>query len=663
MREILTACSKDCIDNCSLIAVIDDNGKLIKTKGNPNSPATQGFLCKKGYDYPKTVYSPKRVIYPHIKRDGKWQRIQWNDAYGIIVDRLKEAIDEWGNLSILHNHDSGNGTMYANLDRRFFNSLGGVTITSGCLCWGGGYKAHQYDFGGLSIGDFEDYKNSSVIIAWGRNIDHTNVHGIPYIKEFVKNKGKYIEINPVGNSLSSLAYRILRPRPGTDGALALAMAKYIINKGLINESFIKMFVHGFNEFCEEVKGCNLEWASEVTGIDKELIAQLAELIASEDAVRVLSGFGLQRYTNGGNTIRAINGLMAIAGQVGKPGSGVDYAHDMFSGLGSIMAGNHLVKEKREILKGKLGEGIISCKDPAIKVAFFTRSNPVTQNPNTKLLKEAFEGIPFKVTIDAYFTDTALASDLFLPCTSFFEYEDIYYSSWQYYVHYMPKAIEPLGESKPDRQIFTELADLMVLDTFREVREGVGFAAKLLEPYGITLDELKKGPVRLPKGPYYAWEEKRFKTPTGKIELNSQTAKGDGLSPVASFFEPAESIKDSNPQRKIFNLHLITSHPKERIHSQEGFGPTIGKGLISSSLAEKIGIKKGDRILVSNTMGEIEVVVDISKNMRDDVVVVYEGLPEDSKAMVNYMIEDRISDMGNGTAYYDTFCNISFLHAN
>jgi len=661
-----SVCPLNCFDNCSWEVTVE-KGKVTKVTGDRDSQQTKGFVCGKADKQVQRMYSIDRVKHPLSKVDGQWQRISWDDAFTLIADKLKFYIEKFGLDSIIHIFDSGSNGILRSLDQRFFNSLGGVTEVTGSLCWGSGIAAQNYDFGGLEAHRWEDIENSKNILLWGRDPAVTNIHLVPYLISARKKGARVSVINPIEIDSVKLADQYISIRPGTDGALALAMGHVILKNGWADLDYIQKYVYGFEDFAQLVKDYTPEKAEEITGIKADLIVGLAKDYAISKPSTILVGYGLQRYANGGQTVRALDALGAITGNIGISGGGVNYAGSNKHLILKDISGIELAREnRREIPFPVLGKTILEANNPPIKAIFITRSNPVTQAANTQLLLEAFNQTEFKVCIDLVLTDTADKCDLFLPCTTVFEEENLIASTWNYYLGYAPKLVEPLGDVKSETEIFTQLAIKMGTEDKFKVQNANEWLKEALAPaqeYGITLEKLKNGHQINPLSPIVAWEDKVFRTPTGKIELFSLEAQEAGINPLPDYVPPVENVIPSKGQQGEFPYQFLTVHPKESLHAQFRQELNMGEEQIAPyvyihpQVAKKHYVRNGDFVTVESSRGQINAIVQVSSKVRPDVVKMYQGSWLKEEGGVNFLTPSLLPDMGAGTPYYDCVCNL------
>lgn len=664
MTVLRSACPLNCPDSCGFI-VRDIEKKGLQVRGDKEHPLTKGFICSKGQALAERVFSPERLRSPLLKSDGGFRRISWEDAYTLIESKIKETLKETGSWGILHHYDYGHNGVLRELDRRFFQALGGVTEPRGSMCWGAGYRAQEIDFGGVYASDWAELRHSKLIVLWGRDPAVTNLHLIPHLLDAKKEGAMIIVINPTRVKSADLAHEYIQVRPGSDGALAMGIAHIILREGWIDWDFVRESVQGLEEYALRVKEFTPERVQELTDVTVEKQEELAKLISHARPVTLIPGYGLQRYLGGGNTVRAIDALAAITGNIGRSGAGVPYAHQYHA---RVLNSIHLDSSRytsRTFPHALLAEELKKT-DPPIRLAIVTRSNPLVQQPNSLLWREVWRNIPFKVTLDSVMTETARNSDLILPITTAFEDEDLITTSWSPVLQLTQKVVEPQGEVKSDPVIFTELARRLGLeeDFPYTPSEWLEYVIAPLEKYGITLESLREGPIRAPYIPQVAWSELKFNTPSGKIELASDIALkeyGDRVTDPLLTQLNLRDVRQDGTNNDIraeeldYPWYLITPHPQHSIHSQfyedEGFNL-----FIHPKLAEKYYLATGDRALVETKYGQILARVAVSEDIHLETIVIPEGSTTDGLG-VNQLLGGKCSDYGESTPYYEARCQI------
>jgi len=653
-KEIKFACPLDCFDACSLIASVE-NGRVVRIRGDKKHPLTRGMTCSKGRQLLERLYHPDRLLYPLKKNGRSWVKITWDEAICEIADQLTRTKQAYGTGAVLHYADAGYGGIIKSVDELFFNCYGGVTVPRGSLCWGAGMAAQKYDFGAALGHSPDDLANAGVIIIWGRNPADTNPHLIRYLHQARKNGAVVILIDPIRTATANLADIHLRVRPATDGALALGMANLMIERGWLDQTFVHDHVLGFGRFRTYARKFTVERVSGITGIDPARIEQVAGIYARRKPGCIVVGIGLQRYGNGGGTIRCIDALGAITGNIGISGGGVNYANKATSRYmaGEVAGSRGLAVNRRSFSLPKMGEFLNTAADPPIRCIFITKANPLVQMPHLHKTIDAFDRVPFKVVTDMFMTDTARHADLILPCTSVLEEEDIICSAmYSPYVNYSDRAAEPPAGIMGEYDFFMALARKMRLDNYPFISPR-DFLKRAVEPLlaacGSDFKSLINGPLK-PPGMDIPWQDRSFATPSGRYELYSEIALQAGLNPLPHFKTPLKGPPG-------FDLRLLTPHLKNSMHSQ-GFAFIDDKPTAHVNpfvLVEKKLAGQADAWIVSPN-GRLQVRLKPDSAMPEGIVMIYEGWWHKSGA-VNFLTDDSLSDMGEQAAYYDTFCNL------
>ena len=358
--------------------------------------------------------------------------------------------------------------MLKEIEKRFFSALGGCTTHRGSLCWSAGLAAQRYDCGAVLAHPFPDLLNARCILLWARNPADTSIHLVPYIRRARKNGARVVLIDPLTTASAALADMHIRINPGTDGALALGMAHLIIAEKLIDHDFVERYCSGYAQFKEMAAAYTPDRVAKITGIPAAQIRTLAKVYATVKPGTILIGYGVQRHSNGGNTIRAIDALAALTGNIGIPGGGANFANFRVTRFidHSFLDGADLAPQRRYYAKPRLATALGELRDPPIEFAYISRGNPLTQVGDSNALHRAFAQIPFKMVAEHFMTDSAAAADLVLPCTNFLEEEDIYFNSMSHsYINYGPRLLEAPGECRSEYSFLGELARLLSLKGF------------------------------------------------------------------------------------------------------------------------------------------------------------------------------------------------------
>lgn len=660
------ACPLNCWDSCGFNVTIENN-MVVKIDGDPEHPITRGKICGRGRMLEARANSTDRLLHPLKKINGRFEQISWERALDEIAAKLHEVRETYGTTAVLHSHDYANNGILKNVDQRFFNCYGGVTELYGSLCWGSGIEAQKWDFGNAWSHEPNDIYNSKNVIIWGRNVARTNMHFYEKLLEVKKRGVKLYVIDPLANATAKIADQHISVKPGMDGLLAAGVIKEMLRLGLEDRIFIEQYTHGFEDLQQLLNGISLKRVSEMTEVPEDVITQLAR-VYSDKPTATFMGLGLQRYQNGGNTIRFIDALAAVSGNIGIAGGGANYANLQ---VGQSFAFNELTlpsrrTNSRQFSIMKQAEGILAAKDPEIKMAVVTCGNPLTQVPDSNIVKKAFTSVDTLVVFEQFMTDTASIADYVLPVTTAFEEEDIYYSSmYHHYVNYGPKLVPAPGEAKPDLWIWTQLAERLgfgaEFDFSRE--EWLKMTVEPLVEKGFTLERLiEEHTLPLPVAGI-PWQDHKFQTPTGKFEFTSVLGQEKGASGLLTLAVPDES-KWSNPTlAEKYPYSLLTIHPMRSNHSQNYhlLGEVKLKVEVAENIAADLGLKNGDYVRVWNDRGEVQGCISILKAAHPNTINMDEGIWKKFGGPVNNLTSSRESDNGMGSTLYDCLVNLEKIN--
>lgn len=666
-----TACPRNCYSTCSFKVGVEA-GKIVRIDPQPLNRATPEGPCLKGLSYLDRVYAPDRLLHPLRKIDGTFERISWDEAFTEIADRLKYYKSAFGSHSILYYFASGTSGLLNGVGANFWRLFGGATTVYGNLCWPAGLEATRLTLGAIKHNVPWDLENARLILLWGKNPAETNVQEMIPIEKAQARGAKLAVIDPRRTVSAERADLLIQPRPGTDGLLALAIAKILIEGEMIDRNFINQYVSGFEAFKKQAAAIDLNQAAGTCGVSLTFIRKLAELIGTIKPMTLLPGYGMQRYSNGGQTIRCLLTLPAITGNIGRPGAGWHYADlqgDVFSDLKEPL--NYYPDQRpdplfrRSISITRLGAAMIEQDNPPLKMAWVERGNPFSQNPRSGLVRQAFRKLDFRVVVEQFMTDTAREADIVLPAKSMFEQSDIISSYWNPYVQLRQKVIDPPGEVKPETEIYYWLAQRLKFSE-SDIAQNIPYHSdaaieQWLERYlekfpELSLEKLKAGPVLAPGLQEIAFSDLKFDTPSGKIELYSERAKMQwNADPLPQYVPLKEGNRDGSAQ---YPFHLLSPNTKNRIHSQFGNLRSIRAldpepyATVNLGDAQSKNIRDGDCVRVFNDRGSLQIKVRTDASLRPGSVVIFNGYWHQEGACPNALSEGRETDMGYGAAFHD-----------
>ncbi len=666
MKEFITVCPRNCYSTCSF-RVFTEEGKVKRILPYAGNLATPEGPCIKGLSYLEREFSPSRLLYP-LKRtdDGTFIRISQDQALEIISEKLLNARVKHGPHSVLFYKGSGCSGLSNDISGNFWKRFGGATTTYGNLCWPAGLEAVRLTLGEIKHNVPWDLANAQLIIIWGKNPAETNVQEMIHIDKARKSGAKVVVIDPRRTLTADKADMLLCPKPGTDAALALAMARVIIDRRLTNDNFIKKNVSGFDKFAASLNITVAE-AEKITGIPAAAIEELAILTGKTERVTIVPGYGLQRYTNGGQTIRSILSIPIITGKIGLRGCSFSYANlqsyvfdETKEPLNYYPDDVHDRPFRRALSMAAFGKDFFSLKDPGIEVAWIERGNPVTQLPGSNEVIRALKTIPFKVVVDQFMTDSAAMADIVLPAKGIFEQADVISGYWNPYVQFKPAIIESPGEVMPESEIYFRLAGKMGMDV-----TGAGgipspddydrwLTDRVSQTDGFSVSQLKEAPLIPGQSEEIAYSDRKFSTASGKIELWSDSAvKLWGVDPLPSYDPPDNFNEEHLPFR------LMTPCIASRIHSQFGNLEVIRSVTdepawdMSVTDARKLALKSGDLIRIFNSNGEVRGRVRVTARVRKGSIVFPNGIWLNEGGGVNALVTQAETDMGYGAAFHNT----------
>ncbi len=659
-----SVCPLDCPDTCSL-AVTVEAGRITKVDGSRRNPYTDGFICAKVRRYPERVYSPLRLKYPQRrvgpKGEGSFARISWDEAIATIAERFQQIIASDGAEAIVPYHYGGSNGVYGEgaADARFFNRLGASELLK-TICAAPTGTTYRAMFGTMGGVPPEDYHLARAIILWGVNPSATSIHLVPEVHA-ARAAGAFVAvIDPRRTPLARNASVHLQPLPGTDVVLALAMINELVRRGRADQVFLQQHTSGFETLAHAAGEYPLPRAAEICQVPERDIVAVVDAYAAASPAVVRCGWGVERNRNGGNAVRAIFALPAVAGKFGVRGGGLTMSLSRaFPVNGMALARPDLRRRPvRQVNMTQLGRLLTEPQTPPVRALFVYNANPVAMAPHQNLiLRGLVRDELFSVVHEQVLTDTARFADLLLPATTVFEQAELHKSYGHYFLQYSDAVIPPVGESLSNPELFARLAHAMGFDE----PELTATADDLLRAAldcdrqrfgGAGVEQLKEEKVAQVR--FQGRELIQFVTdfPTtssGKVELcppelgpPRYAAAAPGPYPLA-LLSPS-SDKTINSIFGEFNL----PHPTLRMHPAD---------------AAARGIRDGDTVRVYNDLGEVHVPVSLRDDVRPGVVSLPKGLWRSSTlngATTTALVPDHLTDIGDGACFNDARVEVARL---
>ncbi len=659
MEVIKTDCIL-CVWGCGINAYVE-GGKLVKVEGMTEHPLNQGVLCPRGKQLVDYIYSPDRLRYPMKRINGGWERISWDEALDTIAGKLQQIKDKYGAhaLAIYCGSIGVENYELAAFARRFRGAYGTPNFLSvESNCYRSRILAHQLTFGTFLL---EEPEKAKCIILWGHDPDNSKLPLAMKIYEALDNGLSLIVINPNRTPLAKRGIHI-QIRPGTDCALALGMLNVIISENLYDKEFIEKYTVGFDKLKEHVKQYPPQKVEEITWVPASDIKRIARIFAGAESASIIQGINsMDQHINGLQNSRAFSILQVVTGNIDVPGGWVAVP---FPQLGSL----HIKVEEDPIgaaehplfyrLWGRtapygqamyFADTVLTEKPYPIKALIVTGGNPALTLPDSTKTKQALEKLDFLVVIDLFMTKTAEMADIVLPACSFMERSGVGYvyavTSGMPYTILRKRVIQPLGECWPDWKFWCELGrkmgyeDLFPWQTDEEVVE------HWLKPTGLTIKQLTE---QNPEGVFFAdkkydmCQKGEFRTPSGKIEIYSETLAEHGYDPLPVHIEPSQSPVSSPELAQEYPLILTTgTRVQEYTHTQFRNVPRLRQSApepiaeVHPDTATEYGIADGDIMAVETRKGEIKIKVRTTEDLLPKVVSVPHGW---AQANVNILTE-------------------------
>jgi anaerobic selenocysteine-containing dehydrogenase len=683
VEVVRAACPHDCPDTCAMRVTVerrDGRRVAVKVAGDPDHPTTAGTLCTKVSRYLERTYHPERVLHP-LKRAGRkgerrFERVGWDEALEAIAARLKAIAAVDAQRIVPYSYAGTMGLVQGEaMASRFFHKLG-ASLLDRTICAAAGGEALHATLGVRAGMDVEQFEASRLIVFWGANAVASNLHLWSRAQQAKRRGARLVAIDPYRSLTAEKCHQHIAPLPGTDGALALALAHVLIREGWIDRDYVERHTLGFDAFAERVRAYDPQRVAAICGITAAEIEQLAHDYWHLRPAAIRLNYGMQRCRGGGNAVRAVACLPALAGHWRDPAGGLLLST---SGLFDIDAD---ALYRPELLAGRtprtinmstIGDALLGAQPPIEAIVVYN-SNPVAVAPDSRKVAAGFarEDL-FTVVLEHFLTDTADYADYVLPATTQLEHVDVVKPYGHLYVVANNPAIEPLGEALPNSEIFRRLAAKMGFTDacFRESDEDI--AARAFRKRGATANydwriAKAQGWQRLAvPAPYAPFAQGGFATPSGKCEFASQRLAAQGLDPLPDYVPPYEG-PTSNPQLAArYPLAMISPPARNFLNSTfvnvaslrhtEG-EPTLE---IHPHDAAARGIADGDRVRVFNDRGSFELTARVTDRARPGVVVAlsiwWKKLARDGRN-ANEVTSQQLTDLGRAPTFYDCLVEVA-----
>jgi len=648
---------------CGVNCYVKD-GRFIRIEGMKEAPTNKGKLCPKALASFQWVYSPQRLRYP-LKRVGekgesKFERITWDEALDIIAIKLKEQKENYGpeSLAILSPQKRG----YNAFSRRFLTAHGSPNYGHSGICATQRAFSFAYTIGTLTLS--ADYENADLIIIWGANSSYSGPRGeIKRILDAKDRGAKLIVITPQMQPDAAKADIWVPVRPGTDGALALAMLNVVINEQLYDKDFVSKWCYGFDKLVTHIQKYTPEWAEPITGLPASQIIEIARIYGTAKSACVIVGNAFEQAVDSSNAVRVVAILMAISGNLDRSGGNIV---PMGSTMPSVKPLHLGERYTQEFIDKLVGPEIASCFQPfmggtssayyhcinsvlteepyPIKTIIAPGTQPTVITRGTKRVVEALKKLEFFIVIDVMQNSSMPWADIVIPVATMYECDHPFEAEGNW-IMARNKVIDPLGDYKSDYEFWLDLGTRMGYGEdfwYGSIKECMNYQ---LENFGMTIEELRKYPKGIiyePKPMVYEKYERIFATPStrlskapylpqGKVACYNTAFEENGFNPLPEWVEPPESKTGTPEILTKYPLIFFDTHSSD-VYIQGWLrnvpylreiqpDPWIH---IHPETAKERGIEDGDWAIIESPHGWIRVKALYSPGIRPDAVMSLHG---------------------------------------
>ncbi len=641
-ETVYTTCDM-CFNRCGVAARVTGEGKerrIIKLDGNPHCSKSRGMLCARGNAAIAMLDPAERLTEPLLRTgkrgENKWKAISWEEAYTLLADKLSGIARDHTPCGMLFTPGADTHSQFV---KRFADAYGSFNLTTHeSLCLLSGHRAFMDTFGEVPQ---PDVLHCDYMVMLGANrFEALVMPDTADAMQAMRRGAQLIVLDPRPTKTARLANEWYAIRPGTDMAFLLAVAHVIIHEKLFDRAWVEAHTFGLEQLAEHVRPCTPQWAAVETDIPAEAIVRIARgLAAAAPRAMIYPGRRSSDYVNSTQIRRAyaiVNALLANfdrkGGLMSTPtvrlkGYPLDapwYDNNQEDRVDAAMAPLLFKAEGAFVLTR---EAILSGKPYPVKGWFLYKTNPLATAPDRAKTLAMMNKLDFIACMDVQMSDTAFMSDLVLPAPFYLERDDPYFV-----VQGGPvgpavmtrNAIVPApGQCKPVFEVMRELAKRLDLaDCFNfslaelKARQESGLP-------GLKQAVAEKGLLELSVPLYGLRQGQPFKTPSGRIELYSQQYEKKGLDPMPVYTPP-----DAAPKDRPFRL--VAGRSAAITQSSSSNNPLLfelepGNTLdMAPEAAAALGLRHGDMVRVTSSVGEEYLRLAERPGMRPDTVYMHTG---------------------------------------
>jgi anaerobic selenocysteine-containing dehydrogenase len=659
---IQTACPLDCPDSCTLEITVQ-NGRITEIDGGNVNPNTRDYICGKVRRFTERVYGEDRLLYPAIRKgvkgNGVFSRVSWDEALDLIAERMIAIRDRVGAAGILpFSYGGSNGLLTQDTNDAALWRGFGTSRLARTVCAAATGAANQGLYGKMPGVTYQDYPQARLIVMWGVNPSASGIHLVPFVKDARKAGAKLVVIDPRTTSLAKQADLHLPIRPGTDLPVALAIHKYLFDRGGADEKFLAEHTHGADQLRARADAWTIDRAADLAGIDASLLDRFAGLYATTSPAVIRCGWGLERNRNGGSAVAAVLALPAVAGKFGVRGGGFTMSNSAALGIKAAAWMNDTPEPNTRVVNmNKLGEALLDYNDPPVQMLFVYNCNPLATMPNQNRVLEGLKRDDlFTVVFEQVFTDTARYADVMLPATTFVENYDIAKGYGPISLQLVRPVIEPAGEARPNPEVFSDLAGRLGIGEAETETDTLLRVVGRLPP-GVGSELMERGSATPPyDGRPVQFVDVFPLTPDRKVNLFPDVLASEAPSGLYAF--------QPDPATDRYPLALISPASEKTITSTLGeLRQRPGMLHMHPDDAAARGLAHEDPVRVFNDLGEVQCPVAITADIRPGTVSLSKGLWRRSTyngSTSNALVPDTLTDLGAGACFNDARVEVALL---
>jgi len=672
-----SVCPHDCASACTLDIELESPQKIGRVHGSEANSFTAGVVCAKVARYAERVHHPDRLTQPLRRKSPKsatstledFEPISWDDALDLVAQNFLSAAEKHGPETVwLYNYAGTMGKVQRDAIQGLRNAMG-YSRQHNTICSSIMMAGMTAGIGAQRGSDPREFAEADLIIVWGSNPVYTQVNLMTHIARARKERAaKLIVIDPYRTPTARQADVHIRPKPGTDAALACAVMHALFRDGQADRDYMAEFTNDADLLEAHLQSRGPAWAAEITGIPVEEIEALAKDYGTTDRAIIRLGYGFSRSRNGSSGLHAVSCLPAVRGAWKHRGAGLYGSVGQNFNINSSLVTGIDDPEVRQLDMSRLGPILMDDPEPLnggppVTAMLVQSSNPAVVAPESGLVRQGLmKDEMFLCVHEQFMTDTARLADIVLPATTFLEHDDFYTSYGHPYLQLGPKVIEPIGETRSNLEVIGGLAkrlgaahrafDMTAWEVIDEILQTNGLG---------TADELRKKRF-IDFSP--SFEDTHFLNgfpqPDGRFRLKADWAElgpdHASLPSLPDFADIIDGTDESRPFRLVTapsRNYLNTSFTETDTSIRNEQRPTI---MLHPTDCDELGLVDGDRVRIGNDRGDLVVHIQPFDGMERRVAIVegiWPNLAFEEGMGINLLVSSDPAKPNGGAVFHDT----------